>query len=247
MLAVAGGKGGVGKTTTALGLALDLGERYGRCLVADADRDAPDLHVLAGVANRPTVAALVGDAPDDSPDAAERSVAAVARPVPESGTAVLPAAPGVDRGSLRRALRRLACLDRPVVVDCPAGAGPDATDPLRLADECVVVTRTTRAGLRDAAKTAAMARAVGTPVVGAVCSRAASVPDGVGRLFDAPAVAVPRVSDPLRDAAVVRARRRLLAQVTAVGRVGRGDGAASRQRSTRNRPRSPARNARRRR
>ncbi|ESP89504.1 nucleotide-binding protein, partial [Candidatus Halobonum tyrrellensis] len=46
MLAVTGGKGGTGKTTTTLGLARALD---GRTLAVDADWDLPDLHALAGV------------------------------------------------------------------------------------------------------------------------------------------------------------------------------------------------------
>jgi septum site-determining protein MinD len=49
MLVIAGGKGGCGKTTTALGLAAVLAERGAPAVVADADRDMPDLHALAGV------------------------------------------------------------------------------------------------------------------------------------------------------------------------------------------------------
>ncbi len=202
VLAIAGGKGGVGKTTTALGLALEVA-RDRKTLVVDADRDMPDLHVLAGVPGRPTVAALVDG------DATGRSLASVAHPVPGRPTAaVLPSAPGVDRSTMRRALRRIAHADAAVVVDCPAGAGPDVADPLRLADGCVVVSRPTPAGLRDGAKTAALSRAVDTPVVGCLLVGDCHTPR-VERLFDAPVVAVPAVDDPLSDPAVARARRGL--------------------------------------
>ena len=53
MLAVAGGKGGCGKTTTALGLASALARVGADPIVADADRDAPDLHLLAGTEAHP--------------------------------------------------------------------------------------------------------------------------------------------------------------------------------------------------
>jgi len=208
MLAIAGGKGGVGKTTTALGVGVELAADE-RVLVVDADRDMPDLHVLAGVSPRPTVAALVDDPDGDGPGTSD-PLAAVAHPVPgRPSAAVLPSAPGVDRATARRALRRVAHADATVVVDCPAGAGPDVADPLRLAEGCLVVTRPTPAGLRDGAKTAALSRAVGTPVVGGVL-----VGEGptrrVERLLDAPVVAVPTVDDPLAAPAVARGWRALL-------------------------------------
>jgi septum site-determining protein MinD len=210
MLAIAGGKGGVGKSTTALGLALELAARRGEAVVVDADRDMPDLHALAGLPNEPTVAALVGAGPGDDPATGERPLSAVTQRVPGSEAELLASAPGVGRRANRRALRRLSCVDRPVVVDCPAGAGTDVADPLGLAAGCVVVTRATPAGLRDGAKTAELARALGTPVRGAVLSFADRVPDGVDRLFEAPTVAVPSVDRPLGAPRARRARRRLL-------------------------------------
>jgi ATPases involved in chromosome partitioning len=210
MLAIAGGKGGVGKTTTALGFALDFAAAGRPALAVDADRDMPDLHVLARVPGRPTVAALV----EDTNDSAERSLTGVARPVPDRpAAAVLPAAPGVDRATMRRVLRRVSPTDTTVVVDCPAGAGPDVADPLRLADGCVVVARPTPAGVRDGAKTAALSRAVDTPVVG--CLLVGQGPTRrVERLLDAPVVAAPVTADPLSAPRVTRARRALLATVT---------------------------------
>ena len=215
MLAVAGGKGGVGKTTTALGLAHAVADRGERPLAVDADRDMPDLHAAAGVDPRPTVAALV-----DADGAGDlRTVAQPA--LDEPGVGVLPAAPGIARATMRRALRRLSCAAPAVVVDCPAGAGPDVADPLRLADGCVVVARRTPAGVRDAAKTAALSRAVDTPVVGGLVVEgrhgrstddppSAPVRRSLGRLFDAPTVTAPAVERPLSDRPVIRAHGRLL-------------------------------------
>ena len=197
MLAIAGGKGGSGKTTTTLGVARAID---GHTLAVDADCDLPNLHALAGVPRDPPP----GDRghPDPGEPTATRVV-----PVPRD-------APDGLGGRLRR-LRD----DDPglALVDCPAGAGPDVTVPLRVADRVLLVSTACVAGLRDAAKTAAMARAVGTPVVGCVLTRARLAPPGVGGLLGCPVVAtVPDAVDPLDDPGAERAYRTVAREV--VGR-----------------------------
>jgi len=190
MLAIAGGKGGSGKTTTTLGLARATDAPT---LAVDADCDLPNLHALAGVPRDPPADGV------GHPD-----------PVSPSETHVVPAPHDASEGIGDR-LRRLREDDtRLALVDCPAGAGPDATVPLRIADRVLLVSTACVAGLRDAAKTAAMARAVGTPVVGSVLTRARLAPPGVDDLLDCPVVAtVPDAPEPLDDGGVRRAYRRL--------------------------------------
>lgn len=208
MIAVAGGKGGCGKTTTALGLGRALARAGRDALVADADSAMPNLHALAGVPPEPTLADVSADA---SPEA-------VAHPDPVvPGVRILPApADGTpaDRtaaGGTRSAFARLGGADSRVLLDCPAGAGPDAAVPLRVADRVVVASLPTRESLRDAAKTAAMARALDARVVACAVVGTDTVPDGVTRLTGADAtVAVPDGGDdPLRSPACERAYRRL--------------------------------------
>lgn len=201
-VAVAGGKGGCGKTTTVLGLAAALVERGYRPLAVDADVDVPDLHIRAGVDREPGLPALPSGV---HPAAASQESAEV------PGVSVLAAGTGeVDVG---RALRRVAGARRPVLLDCPAGAGPDAAEPLRVADATVVVGTTTAAGRTDAEKSAGMARRLGAPPVAWVERTVASgVPMGTSHPTDLPRVDVPDVgrepleSDPVRAAyrAVVR-------------------------------------------
>ncbi|WP_256287965.1 MinD/ParA family ATP-binding protein [Halobellus inordinatus] len=188
MLAIAGGKGGSGKTTTTLGLARAVD---GPTLAVDADCDLPNLHALAGVPRDPSPGGF------GHPDPAS----------PSSETRILPAPQDAPDGVGGR-LRRLVDSDddATVLVDCPAGAGPDATVPLRVADAVLLVATPCVAALRDAAKTAAMARAVGTPVVGGVLTRALLAPPGVDDLLGCPVLAtVPPAADPLAAPPVRRA------------------------------------------
>jgi len=158
MLAIAGGKGGCGKTTTALGLAGALA-RDGECpLVVEADCDMPNLHTMAETDRSPGVGAVA--------DGDSIAVATHRSPV-VPGVDVLPAggASGPIRGT---ALRRLARARQRVILDCPAGATDWAAAPLRHADGVVVVSTGERASLADAAKTARMAETLDARVLGSV-------------------------------------------------------------------------------
>ena len=215
MIAVVGGKGGCGKTTTTLGLAAALARQRKPVLAADADREMPNLHAMAGVARRPGLDAVAEGWP-----ARMVAGAASASGLP-TGIGVLPAAsgparagsgrptdtnsggpgrrPGPPRASDLSAFTRLRKESAAVLLDAPAGAGPDAVAPLRIADAAVVVTTATPACARDAAKTAAMARELGTPVAGAVVSRTRGTnrarsevasADRIGALLDCPVLGV---------------------------------------------------------
>ncbi|MBP1986474.1 MinD/ParA family ATP-binding protein [Halolamina salifodinae] len=186
MLAIAGGKGGVGKTTSALGLAATL---PGRPLVVDADRDMPDLHALAAVPRAESTNTTdvidrtrysdaydcrVLPAPTDDTVATEEWLIRI-----RSGWS----AGGSNKSSTART--------SPVtLIDTPAGAGINAAVPLRVADGVVLVSTACAPALRDAAKTASMARAVGTPVVGAILVRTSARPPNASDLFGCPLLAV---------------------------------------------------------
>lgn len=189
-LAVCGGKGGCGKTTTSLALAGALVETRREPIVVDCDRDMPNLHVYAGTADEPCVDALVDGVP------IAEAVHEVT--VPE-GVRIVPGQPG---SNVAGALERLGGDQSPnsLVLDTPAGASEDVAVPLRFADGVVIVTTPSAPCIRAAVKTATMARALDAPVVGVVVSRATRVPRDLTEAIGVPrdrVVAVPTADEPL--------------------------------------------------
>lgn len=189
-LAVCGGKGGCGKTTTALALAGALVDARRDPIVVECDRDMPNLHVYADVPDEPGVDAL---ADGSSIDAVAHDAT---RPV---GVRVVPGVPGAN---VADALSELEVADLPSVVllDTPAGASEDVAVPLRAATATVLVTTPATPCVRATVKTAAMARALDAPPVAVVVSRANRVPAELPRALGVPRdrmVSVPALDDPL--------------------------------------------------
>ncbi len=221
MIAVAGGKGGSGKTTTTLGVARGLASRdatgrpagrdAGRVVAVDADWDLPNLAALAesteGIRSADRSATSVASSGLDPHGGADGS-----RVLPDPVVLSAPADPGAhDPVAVLSKLERTLG-DATMLIDCPAGAAPDAAAPLRVADGCVLVTPLRTPALRDTTKTAALARALDCPVHGVVVTRATSAPDGVADLLDCPVLGtVPAAPPtPLADAAVRSAYDRVV-------------------------------------
>lgn len=189
MLAVTGGKGGAGKTTTALGLGAALADRRRAPIVIDADVDMPNLHIRAGVEDTGLQRLAAGESID--------SIAVESDHFP--GVSIVGATPGTD---LKRALRTVRT-DRPVILDGAAGVSERTLTPLRHAEATVVVGRGTPAAVTDTVKTIRMARSLDTPISAVLVSRTTTVPEGVEGAFKAgPIYPVPPVSNPVTADAV---------------------------------------------
>ncbi|KDS92290.1 cell division inhibitor MinD [Halorubrum saccharovorum] len=201
MIAVAGGKGGSGKTTTTLGLARALSRRGAPVVAADADWDLPNLARLSSATNDERNPAA------DAPTAID-AVQTEGEIRPDRRAPTVLAAPhepeDADAEQVLGALTEAVPDDTPILLDCPAGASPDAAAPLRVAEQCLLVTPLRRAALRDTAKTAALARQLNCHPVGTVAVRAESVPEGVGDLLGCPVLGrvPPAEPEPLSDSSV---------------------------------------------
>lgn len=178
ILAVAGGKGGVGKTTLAYNLAAALG-----AIVVDADLGmadlpggrGPDLHdVLAG-----------GAAPVETFRPGPVDIVPCGR--------TLAGARACDLTALEGAVAAIEREYGTVVIDCPAGRRADAGVPLAVADACLLVVSPRAFALADAIRTRELARELDAGLVGCAVNRVREEPptDAIADTLGAPASVVP--------------------------------------------------------
>lgn len=193
ILAIVGGKGGVGKSTIAFNLGATLD-----AVVVDAD---------LGMADLPT-----GRGPDLHDVLAGRADPLGA--VRESGVRLLPCgrslagARAADLTALEDCLRAVATEYGRAIVDCPAGMRADAGVPLAVADACVVVVSPREFALADAIRTRELARELRADLVAVVVNRTVERPPlaTIERTLGAPATCVPadpRVRDSIAEGPVV--------------------------------------------
>lgn len=138
-IAVAGGKGGVGKTNIAANLAVSLSLAGRRVLVFDGDLGLANVDVVFGMAPRLTIRHALEQ---------RRNLAEVIMPGP-GGVDVIPAGSGVTElahlprelgAKLTMDLARLSARYDFVVIDAPAGIGNNVLRFIGLADEVLMVT-----------------------------------------------------------------------------------------------------------
>jgi len=195
MLAIAGGKGGCGKTTVALALTRDLAQRGLHPLLVDADTDMPNVHHYLDIpqerghesltSHRSGVAAVSAGVPIDT---------AVCQPAQLSGGAVLTAG---TRGETIPALCRCQRWPGPVIIDTPAGISPAVASVLRMTAHALVVSTDEPASLDDAQRTATVCSMLCQQSVSVVRSVRGNVPAMLG---DIPVIGtLPTTTAPLSN------------------------------------------------
>jgi septum site-determining protein MinD len=196
--AIASGKGGVGKTTTAIALAACAGAADRSVVVVDADLGMADIATFLGLDEAgPTLHdVLAGDA---DVDAALR--AADGFDVLPAGTTLegYAAAEPTGLGDVVAELR-----DRydVVILDAGAGLSHDTVLPLGLADDIVLVSTPDDVSIVDTDKTREMAERVGGRLRGVVLTKAVDTDlEGLSRGIDVPLLGVVPQDDAVTEAA----------------------------------------------
>ncbi|MFB6164407.1 MAG: MinD/ParA family protein [Haloarculaceae archaeon] len=166
--AVIGGKGGVGKTTTAVNLGVVLGRTGRDAVVVDADLAMTNVAARLGLDAEPGLHRVLAE------EAPVRD-AVVTGP---GGLAVLPgdrelgAYGEADPERLPRVLDLLAVAYDVVLVDTGPGVQHEGLVAMGAADGAVVVATADEVAIHDANRTIAVADRVDCPVVGGVLTRA---------------------------------------------------------------------------
>jgi len=138
IIAVAGGKGGVGKSTIAVNLALALGRLGHRVTLVDADLGAANLHTMLGLLNPSAGLADFLDHKVDTLDALKvRVLLPTLHLVPGTSR---PGAANLGKPDKLRMLDAIAALDADcVIVDVGAGAAFNVVDFVVAADHKLFV------------------------------------------------------------------------------------------------------------
>ncbi len=169
-IVVTSGKGGVGKTTVAIGLGIALSKYGQRVILCDADFGLNNVDVMTGVENFVSY-----DVVDVIEGRCRAKQARVAHP-DFPNLFILPSSHSVPERyvspqALKLALDSLAPQFDYVLIDCPSGIEEGFHRAVATADEAIVVTTPTVSSLRDADKVITLLKSYEPRFLGVVVNR----------------------------------------------------------------------------
>jgi septum site-determining protein MinD len=168
LIVITSGKGGVGKTTTAINLGAAINHFGGNVLVIDGNLSTPNIGIHL---NSPEV-----------PINLNHVLLRKAEPYEavyehESGMKIMPSSLSVRElrkikpsriKDFKDDFKRIADY---VIVDSSAGLGSEATSVMEMADELIIVTNPEIAAITDALKTVKLAEQMRIPIMGTIVTR----------------------------------------------------------------------------
>lgn len=167
-IAVTSGKGGVGKTTTAINLGAAFKKLGKDTTVVDANFTTPDIGLSLGIPKHPSTINDVLEGKKTALDAVYMHA---------SGIGIMPADISMDAirdinlKNLKNVFKQLQGTAEIVLVDSPAGLGSEAQSIMDFADEVLVVTNPDLPSVTNALKTIKMAEEKEKTVIGVVLNK----------------------------------------------------------------------------
>lgn len=168
IITIASGKGGVGKTTTAINLGAALNGFGRNVIVVDANLTTPNVGLHLGAPLVPVSLNHVLYGKAKIADAIYEH---------ESGTKIVPSSLSIkdlrnlEHGKLKEVTKRLRRMADFIILDSAAGLGEEAVAALEAGDEVILVTNPEIPAVTDALKASKLAEQLGKKVSGVVVTR----------------------------------------------------------------------------
>jgi len=172
LITITSGKGGVGKTTTAINLGAALNSFGKEVIVLDANLTTPNVGLHLGAPIVPVNLNHVLNGKANIADAIYEH---------ESGMKIVPSSLSVrelrklNHGKLKEVGRKLRKMADYVIYDSAAGLGNEAIAAMESADELIIVTNPEIPAVTDALKTNKLAEQLGKSVRGVILTRSSGL------------------------------------------------------------------------
>jgi len=167
-IAIISGKGGVGKTTTAINLAFSLTKIGKKVVLLDANLATPDIGLYLGAPYVPIALQDVLKGKSNLEDATY---------VHHSGTKIVPSSISlkdnqwINMARLTGVVEKLKKTNEIVIIDAPAGLGQETISAMKIADECLIVTNAELPSITSALKSINIAKGMGKKIAGVVLTK----------------------------------------------------------------------------
>jgi len=166
--AIISGKGGVGKTTSAINLGTALNHFGEDVVIIDANLSTPNIGIHLGAPIVPITLNHVLNGQASLEDAIYEH---------ESGTKVMPASLSLKESEktnynkLSDLTKKLKKITNHVIIDSAAGLGEEARAAINAADEIIIVTNPEMSAVTDALKTIKLAEELNKKITGVIITR----------------------------------------------------------------------------
>ena len=162
------GKGGTGKTTSAINLAAALNQLGENTIVVDANLSTPNIGLHLGASIVPVTLNSVLN------DKAEISEAIYEHP---SGLKIIPSSLSIQElkkikyGKLAEVIQQLRRFSKCIILDSSAGLGKETGSSINAADEIILVTQAEMPAVTDALKIAKLTEQLNKKIKGFILTR----------------------------------------------------------------------------